>query len=358
MSVIWRAAPTQSTGLDLAIAPQALEQLRAAHLARYHARKPILDRLAAIVMLVPGLPLIGFLMVLVKATSKGPAIYKQRRVGRDGKPYTMYKLRSMRVDAEAASGPAWSGEDDPRITPVGRWLRKLHLDELPQLFNVVKGEMSLIGPRPERPEFVEVLAQQIPCYLERLAVLPGVTGLAQINLPADTDLDSVRRKLVLDREYVAKASAWLDLRIIACTALRMVGLSGHFAMRITGLRREVALPSNSVANTPAPHFSASVRMSPSNATASEPEAPPVAFPSPATPVANVPSTAPSSPNSGNLTSSSESDENGARSNPPATVSVSDLARIRDPEPDAEPSFRKRRSNSDSGILDVGSGRPS
>lgn len=208
----------------------------------YHDRKQWVDRTLALLMLLPGLPMIGVLVVLVRLTSKGPGIFRQVRSGKNGRPYTMYKLRSMRCDAEAKSGPAWSQVGDTRVTLVGRILRKLHLDELPQLFNVLKGEMALIGPRPERPEFVDILAEAIPDYTKRLEVLPGITGLAQINLPADTDLDSVRRKLVLDREYITTASMWLDLRILACTVLRIVGLSGLRAMRATGLERKVDLP--------------------------------------------------------------------------------------------------------------------
>ena len=118
----------------------------------------------------------------------------------------------------------------------------MHLDELPQLFNVLRGEMSLVGPRPERPEFVVVLADKIPGYVDRLSVLPGITGLAQINLPPDTDLDSVRRKLVLDREYIERVGPLLDLRIILCTLFRLVGIRGGRGVRLLGLLRTVALP--------------------------------------------------------------------------------------------------------------------
>lgn len=211
-------------------------------LRAYFTWKTFLDRIAAALLLIPGLPLIGFLVVLIRLTSRGPGIYSQERVGKGGRIYTMYKLRSMRSDAETATGPVWSIPGcDPRVTPLGYWLRKLHLDELPQLFNVLKGEMSLIGPRPERPWFVKQLAEQIPNYTQRLRILPGVTGMAQINLPPDTDLDSVRRKLVLDLEYVEKAGVMLDCRILLCTLLRIVGLSGETAMRLMRLRRTVTL---------------------------------------------------------------------------------------------------------------------
>jgi hypothetical protein len=156
----------------------------------------------------------------------------------------MFKLRSMYIDAEAA-GPQWANPDrDPRVTPLGHWLRYLHLDELPQVVNLVRGEMSLVGPRPERPEFVPVLAQQVPGYLERLRVPPGITGLAQVNLPADTDLSSVQRKLTLDLEYIGTASVLLDLRLLACTALRLVGIKGASTSGLLGVQRLVAAVSN------------------------------------------------------------------------------------------------------------------
>ena len=125
----------------------------------------------------------------------------------------------MIQDAEK-DGPKWAAAKDCRVTPIGRFLRRFHLDELPQLFNVLKGEMALVGPRPERPEFVKKLRGQIPEYMSRLRVLPGITGLAQLNLPPDTDLESVRRKLVLDLEYVGKSSVLLDISIIMCTSCR------------------------------------------------------------------------------------------------------------------------------------------
>jgi lipopolysaccharide/colanic/teichoic acid biosynthesis glycosyltransferase len=205
--------------------------------------KEMLDRLLGAVLLMPALPLIGLLIVIVRLNSRGPGVFRQVRVGKRGRTFTMYKLRSMRIDAEAKTGPAWSPTGaDPRVTRLGYWLRRLHLDELPQLLNVVRGEMSLVGPRPERPEFVEILAEQIPGYLNRLMVQPGITGLAQINLPPDTDLDSVRRKLVLDCDYVRSAGLWLDIRILVCTALRMGWIKGPAVTRLLGLERIVYLP--------------------------------------------------------------------------------------------------------------------
>jgi lipopolysaccharide/colanic/teichoic acid biosynthesis glycosyltransferase len=230
--------------------------------------KTILDRTLALLLLVPGLPLIGVLVLLVRLTSRGPGLYRQVRVGKASRQFLMYKLRSMRVDAEERTGPVWSAAGaDSRVTPLGHWLRWLHLDELPQLFNVLKGEMSLVGPRPERPEFVAVLTEEIPGYLDRLQVLPGITGLAQVNLPPDSDLDGVRRKLVLDCEYITNVSIWLDQRIVLCTLLRLFGLRGVRCVRLFGLDRTVILPPRAkpsggdVRNVPAtPHIvSAAVR---------------------------------------------------------------------------------------------------
>jgi lipopolysaccharide/colanic/teichoic acid biosynthesis glycosyltransferase len=209
----------------------------------YFRAKEAGDRLLGLALLVPALPIIALLVLAVRLSSRGPGVYRQTRVGKRGRIFTMYKLRSMRLDAEARSGPAWSASGaDPRVTRLGYWLRRLHLDELPQLVNVVRGEMALVGPRPERPEFVKVLAEQIPGYADRLTVLPGITGLAQINLPPDSDLDSVRRKLIVDRDYIEAAGAWLDFRILCCTLLRMLWIKGPMVARALGLERVVVLP--------------------------------------------------------------------------------------------------------------------
>jgi lipopolysaccharide/colanic/teichoic acid biosynthesis glycosyltransferase len=204
--------------------------------------KTLVDRVLALLLLIPGLPLMGLLVLLIRVTSRGPGLYRQVRVGKGRRQFLMYKLRTMRIDAEAGTGPVWSAAGaDSRVTYIGYWLRQWHLDELPQLFNVLKGQMSLVGPRPERPEFVAVLAEQIPGYLDRLQVLPGITGLAQVNLPPDTDLESVRRKLVLDREYIATTGLLLDQRILLCTLLRVLGLRGERSVRLFGLNRSAAL---------------------------------------------------------------------------------------------------------------------
>lgn len=208
----------------------------------YFRWKAILDRALAALLLVPALPVIVLLGLLVRLTSPGPAVYRQVRVGQGGRKFLMYKIRTMRQDAEAASGPVWTQSHDPRVTRVGRALRRLHLDELPQLLNVLKGEMSLVGPRPERPEFVHVLIESVPGYAARLAVPPGVTGLAQLNLPPDTDLLSVQRKLVLDREYIEQAGPLLDLRLAVCTGFRVFKVPERWLLSLLGLRRSVTLP--------------------------------------------------------------------------------------------------------------------
>ena len=190
----------------------------------YLSWKAAFEWLIALVLLVLTFPLIALAAILVKLTSPGPAIYRQTRVGRKGRLFTILKFRTMLYDCEALTGPRWSVPNDPRVTWIGRLLRSSHLDELPQLVNVLRGDMSLIGPRPERPEFLPHLYQTIPGYPNRLAVRPGVTGLAQVNLPPDTSLASVRLKLAYDLCYIRNLSFLLDLRILLATALYSVGV--------------------------------------------------------------------------------------------------------------------------------------
>jgi lipopolysaccharide/colanic/teichoic acid biosynthesis glycosyltransferase len=169
-------------------------------------------------------PLMILCVLLVRLTSRGPAVYTQTRVGQGGRIFTLYKIRTMYHDCEKHSGPTWCKPGDTRITPVGRVLRKLHLDELPQLWNVLRGDMSLIGPRPERPEIVAKLRVTVPGYDRRHAVKPGITGFAQVHLPPDTCVRSVKNKLVYDLFYIRHRSAGLELMILAATALKLVGL--------------------------------------------------------------------------------------------------------------------------------------
>lgn len=186
--------------------------------------KAVFDFCAALALLVLTAPVLLLAMLLIKATSRGPALYVQTRVGRHGKPFSIYKLRTMRHQCEADTGACWSQPGDPRITPVGRFLRATHLDELPQLFNVLLGQMSLVGPRPERPEFVPQLERQFPRYRQRLELKPGLTGLAQVQLPPDSDLESVHRKLKYDLYYLGHVGVWLDLRVLTGTACKVLGL--------------------------------------------------------------------------------------------------------------------------------------
>jgi lipopolysaccharide/colanic/teichoic acid biosynthesis glycosyltransferase len=176
------------------------------------------EALAALVLLIPALPIIAVAAVCVKLTSRGPIFYTQTRLGENGRPFKIFKLRTMINNAEAKTGAVWCQANDPRITAVGNWLRELHIDELPQLFNVLLGQMSLVGPRPERPEFINALEWEIPAYRQRLRVRPGVTGLAQLNLPPDSDIESVRKKLIHDLYYIRHASPWLDGKIVFFTA--------------------------------------------------------------------------------------------------------------------------------------------
>jgi lipopolysaccharide/colanic/teichoic acid biosynthesis glycosyltransferase len=213
-------------------------------LPRYLACKRALDFGVALLLLVPAAPVVLLAALLVKLTSRGPVFYSQVRLGRDGRPYRIYKLRTMYHNCESLTGPRWATPDDPRITPVGRFLRDTHLDEFPQLWNVLRGDMSLVGPRPERPEFVPVLEKAIPRYRDRLHVRPGIAGLAQTHLPADTDLDSVRRKLIYDLYYVRHAGLWLDLRIMLCTAGRLVGIPFTVSARLIGLPGGAAVEGN------------------------------------------------------------------------------------------------------------------
>ena len=202
----------------------------------WHARlKPFADCILALGLLIPAVPLILFAGLIIKASSRGPMFYVQVRLGRFGRPYRLFKIRSMYNDCERVTGAVWATDGDPRITPVGRFLRKTHFDELPQLFNVLRGEMSLVGPRPERPEIAPALEGAIPGYRQRLQVKPGVTGLAQCQIPADTDMTSVRKKLSYDLYYIRRQGAWLDLRLIACTAFKCFGMGYRTQRRLFAL---------------------------------------------------------------------------------------------------------------------------
>jgi exopolysaccharide biosynthesis polyprenyl glycosylphosphotransferase len=176
--------------------------------------------------LVLTLPLMLLIALAVKISSRGPVLYRQTRVGQYGRPFTLYKFRSMYADAEARTGVVWASKDDPRVTPVGRWLRRLRLDELPQFFNVLKGDMAIVGPRPERPEFVKVLSEKIPYYRQRHFVKPGITGWAQINYKYGDTIEDTIVKLEYDLYYIKHMSPALDAFIIFQTLKTMLRLRG------------------------------------------------------------------------------------------------------------------------------------
>jgi exopolysaccharide biosynthesis polyprenyl glycosylphosphotransferase len=182
----------------------------------------VFNLLAATVGIVLASPLVLITALAVRLSSSGPVLYRQLRVGLDGHPFTVYKFRSMRANAEAATGAVWASRNDPRITPVGRIIRKIRFDELPQLFNVLKGEMSLVGPRPERPEFVKALSERIPYYRQRHYVRPGITGWAQINHKYGDTLEDTVTKLEYDLYYIKNMSISLDAYIVFHTLKTML----------------------------------------------------------------------------------------------------------------------------------------
>ena len=204
----------------------------------YEACKTAADLATAAGMFVLLSPLIAASMIAVKLTSRGPAIYSQARLGKNGRPFTIYKIRTMSDDCEKATGAKWSTPDDPRVTPLGRFLRQTHLDELPQLWNVLRGDMGLVGPRPERPEFVQELERTVPHYRERMSVRPGITGLAQVQLPPDTSVQCVRRKLAYDLYYVGNIGARLDARILLATLMKVAGVRFDLTRVLVGLPEE------------------------------------------------------------------------------------------------------------------------
>ena len=179
--------------------------------------KRAFDIVASLLLLVVGLPLIGLFALLVKLESDGPAFFRQKRVGLYGQEFTLIKLRSMRSDAEAG-GSKWAEKDDPRITRVGRFIRMVRIDELPQVWSVLKGEMSFVGPRPEVPAFVTMLDKELPYYAERHVVKPGITGWAQINYPYGASTEDARHKLEYDLYYAKNYTPFLDLLILIQTA--------------------------------------------------------------------------------------------------------------------------------------------
>jgi lipopolysaccharide/colanic/teichoic acid biosynthesis glycosyltransferase len=169
-------------------------------------------------LLVIGMPLCALVGLIIKLEDGGPVLYRQTRVGRRGVPFILYKLRSMHCDAEAESGPQWAALEDARVTRVGKWIRALRIDEIPQAWNVLRGEMSFVGPRPERVEFVHMLSERIPGYERRHLVRPGLTGWAQVNQPYSGTVEDARLKHALDLQYLERRSLRLDARILLRTA--------------------------------------------------------------------------------------------------------------------------------------------
>ena len=175
-----------------------------------------MDILISLGLLVFTAPLLLIIAVLIKADSSGPVLYRQERLGLNGTRFQLFKLRSMRVDAEA-HGPCWADKYDRRVTRIGRWLRLSRIDELPQLFNVFAGTMSLVGPRPERPHFLDLLTHAIPHYGQRMSVKPGITGWAQVSYPYGASVEDARHKLSFDLFYLEHRSLAFDLRILLAT---------------------------------------------------------------------------------------------------------------------------------------------
>jgi exopolysaccharide biosynthesis polyprenyl glycosylphosphotransferase len=189
--------------------------------------KRMLDIIFSISVIIFGLPVWICIAIFIKIDSRGPIFYRQTRIGLNGTSFRMYKFRSMRSDAEKKSGPIWAGKNDPRVTRVGRWLRRMHLDEIPQFINVLIGDMSLVGPRPERPFFVDKLTKEIPLYNHRHRVRPGITGWAQVKHKYDESMEDVRAKIKYDLFYIENISWRMDLKILLNTFYVMLTGKGH-----------------------------------------------------------------------------------------------------------------------------------
>jgi exopolysaccharide biosynthesis polyprenyl glycosylphosphotransferase len=190
--------------------------------------KRILDIFVSLIILIISSPVTILTAIAVRLDSKGPAFFSQERCGINGTVFKMIKFRSMQKDAEKYSGPVWSSKDDPRITRIGKIIRKVRIDEIPQMLNVLKGEMSLVGPRPERPYFVEMLSKEIPYYKRRLKVRPGITGWAQVKHKYDETIDDVKIKLRYDLFYIENMSLRMDFKILFRTIFVVLFAKGHY----------------------------------------------------------------------------------------------------------------------------------
>jgi lipopolysaccharide/colanic/teichoic acid biosynthesis glycosyltransferase len=191
----------------------------ATHLARryFEMAKEVVDVILGTVALILSLPILGLCAIVIKISSRGPIFYSQIRAGKNGKPFRMYKLRTMCIGAESDTGAVWAQDNDPRVIRWCRWMRHSHVDELPQLINVVKGDMSLVGPRPERSEIMAELEKRYPEVRKRLAVRPGITGLAQVHNGYDTSVRAFKDKLEADLRYIERRKWGMELRIMAAT---------------------------------------------------------------------------------------------------------------------------------------------
>lgn len=190
--------------------------------------KRLLDIIVSSILLIITSPVLILTSIAIKIDSRGPVFYKQERMGLSGRIFNIMKFRSMVKDAEKISGPVWSSKDDPRITRVGKFIRTVRIDELPQMINVLKGDMSLVGPRPERPYFVEMLSQEIPLYKRRLKVRPGITGWAQVKHKYDESVEDVKTKLRYDLFYIENMSLRNDLKILFRTVFVVLFGKGHY----------------------------------------------------------------------------------------------------------------------------------
>ena len=188
----------------------------------YLKLKRAFDIIISAVFLILLSPLFLIIGLITKIDSDGAVFFKQERLGQNGKLFEMWKFRTMRQNAELETGPVWTQEDDPRITKIGQFLRKSHLDELPQLINVFRGDMSLIGPRPERPEFTEIITRKVPNFTKRLDVKPGITGLAQVRYRYGASIKDSERKLKFDSIYIDKMSWFFDFKIALWTVKTML----------------------------------------------------------------------------------------------------------------------------------------
>ena len=193
----------------------------------FELAKETVDIVLGFIALVLSLPVLAVCAIIIRFSGKGSVFYSQRRVGQHGKAFQMYKLRTMYANAESATGAVWAEDKDPRVMPACRWMRRSHVDELPQLINVVKGEMSLVGPRPERPEILAELEKSYPQVRKRLTVRPGITGLAQIRNGYDTSIDAFRRKLEADLEYIERRKWATELKIMAAIFSKLNDRGSH-----------------------------------------------------------------------------------------------------------------------------------